>query len=240
MEQRPPEEQARETSQLLKLRDQVEERLHVVLERLGRMVHANRISAGRILGAGLSIGLDTVSHGASTVTWTVTTILDWVDGAVARAMPHGRTKEGAIIDPFIDKANNLLALSYLALNHLDDGAFLAAAAASVALNIISQVKRGPWGEQLRAIGRGVATPEACEPVEDAQVRGITANVYGKVKQALECLAIGGMFAAGDAPGMRTTATIGLVASSALSVASTWKRGKPHAQPASIDGHKQVE
>ncbi len=208
----------------IKARDTIEQNpaVHAVLQTIGTYIHANHISASRALGVIAAVCLDPVSRAASVATYAVTTGVDWLDGAVARSTDGGETREGAILDTFIDKIGNAIALSHIVSQHMEHVWFSAAAALSVSLNVISQAQRGPT--QLKDIARGIFSPERCEKVENGKgVNGIRANVFGKIKMIIESAAILGMFAAGDDPMMQGAATLALTASSALCVIGTRKR-----------------
>lgn len=194
------------------------------LQAIGKLVHPNHITASRVPVTIAAIGLDQLSQVASTTAYAVAALLDWLDGAVARSTKGKETREGTLLDPLMDKTSNFLALSYQIGMHIDDIAFMTAALTSMLLNTLSQWQRGPVLDQLADAKKGILEPGACEPVEaEKNVARIKANTFGKVKQIIECLSIGTMFAAGDSQEARIAAAIGLGISSLLCLVSTLKR-----------------
>ncbi len=219
-QEQPPEP----ASPMLQIRNKLEKPLNAALQAIGNVVHPNHITASRVPLTVAAIGLDQVSHIAGATVYAITTLIDWLDGAVARSSKGKETKEGTLLDPFIDKVANFTALSYQIGLHADDIAFTAAAIASMSLNAVSQVQRGDLAGQAADIHKGILAPDSCEPVkEDGAVKGIKANTLGKIKQMFECAAITGMFAAGEHDEMRIAAAAALIASSLFSLAGTLRR-----------------
>ena len=217
-----------EESPLLAARDSVERLTPVrsAMRWVGRYVHPNRITALRLLGTPVAMVATRVSNTAAATAFAVNSLLDWVDGAVARSCPGSKTQEGAMLDPLIDKLSHATALGYLVAQHSHDVPLAVAASASVALNAVSQLQRGRLGAQLRDAWRGVVSPESCEVIEDAtdaRVKRVQANAIGKLKHVLECIAITALFASGEDDHVRMGAAAGLAVSSGLAVLSTLKR-----------------
>lgn len=235
LEQLPP--QAHESKDmadaLLEKRDIVE-RISLVrksLQWLGTHMHPNHITAIRLPLTAVAAAIDTISHTASTLTFAVTSGLDWVDGAVARSTPGKETREGAMLDPAVDKVCHAIALGYLVTQHIDDLVFATAALVSVVLNIVKQAQRGSLGEQIADAQRGLLTPGECHPItSDAEAKKMKASGWGKIKHMLEVTAITGMFAGGEEQWVRIAAAVTLALSSLVNVKDILKkmRGKKSA------------
>lgn len=131
-----------------------------------------------------------------------------------------------MLDPLIDKLSHATALGYHVAQYGHDIPLAVAASASVVLNGLSQLQRGPLVGQFREAWKGVVSPQSCEAIDDAdepRIKAIQANAIGKMKHVLECIAITALFAAGGDERVRLGAAAGLALSSGLSVWSTVKR-----------------
>lgn len=214
-------------SPLLSSRDAVERvpMMKKTLQGIGSVVHPNRITAARIPITALVIAADQISGIASAVTNAVNTTIDWLDGAVARSTSGKETKEGAMLDPYVDKISNTVLLAYQVATHIQDITFAVTAAVSVALNIAKQRKRGPLLQQTSDSVRAIWNPETCESVEkgDTSIEALKADSLGKIKQLLECTSITTMFAAGDNEYGRLIAVASLALSTALNAWSLVKK-----------------
>ncbi|TSC99592.1 MAG: hypothetical protein Greene101449_589 [Candidatus Peregrinibacteria bacterium Greene1014_49] len=157
---------------------------------IGQHIHANRISAARLLGGAAAIATHTVSPVAGTAAYLVNTAGDWVDGAVARNAGQ-RTKEGAILDPLVDKIVTGMTLWYIAAVHSNDNLpFLAAVGVSTLTDFIVQRMRGPFRSQLHDALKAALHPTLCEAIPPGEnIQKIEATTLGKIKFILQSLAV---------------------------------------------------
>lgn len=190
---------------------------------VGKYVHPNHITAVRVPLTVAALAVDRVSHIGSTTTYAVATLLDWLDGAVARETDQ-QTREGAMLDPYVDKVTNALSLAYIVSQHSENIWLAIAATFSVGLNVLSQAQRGSLHKQTVDAIRAVLSPATCEPSgTSTDAAKISANVWGKIKQIIECTVITGMLAAGDTEQVQTASAVGLGVATALGAWGTVKR-----------------
>ena len=155
--------------------------LQRVFRWIGEHRHPNKITTDR-LGVGLAAGVvHRIDPLLGTAIFGLEALLDWVDGAAARAAGL-QTREGEFLDPLIDKIVNNMLLIELAIAG-GDPAVICAAVANATMDVISQRQRGPLTEQLRKGYQAVTHPESCT-APDA-VSTLRANVWGKLKCALQ-------------------------------------------------------
>jgi phosphatidylglycerophosphate synthase len=153
---------------------------------VGKYVHPNHITAARVPLTAAALVVDRISHIGGATTYAVATLLDWLDGAVAR-QTNQQTREGAMLDPYVDKITNATALAYIVTQHSENIWLAIAATLSVVLNIVSQAQRGRIHTQTVDAIRAVLSPSSYEPsTASTDVKKISANVWGKIKQIIEC------------------------------------------------------
>lgn len=175
-------------SPLLQSRDAVEHNpfARKLFNFIGRHIHANRITAARLLGVPMTIGAHIVSPISGTVAYGVTAAADWVDGGVARNADQ-RTREGGILDEIVDRIINGAVLAYVALMHGNDNPlFLTAAGVSCLTAIVTQRLRGSFQSQLHDALRAVLQPEHCEKISpDAAIHGVEATAFNKLTNIVQ-------------------------------------------------------
>ncbi len=151
----------------------------------------NQITSSRVLAVAPAIAIQTIAPIISTTVYSISLLLDWFDGAVARAMKNGVTKEGAMLDPLIDKIGNItFILTQLVLNY-DNPVFIAGGLSTIGADIYSQVKRGDPFQQVRDGIRGTFDTKSCEVVQpdDSEIKKLQAVTQGKFKFALQSAAV---------------------------------------------------
>ena len=210
---------------LLQMRDQAEKVAESALKVIGETVHPNRITAMRIPIGAAAVATHTVSATAGTILYAVNTLIDWLDGAAARAARKGTT-EGAKLDPLVDKVVNGGTMGYLIASGQSDPLLTASALLAAASDALSQLQRGPVVEQTREAIRAVLNPEACHSTDlHPNVGSIKANVWGKVKMCLQSGSIAVWMAGAQHEEARVAAAAGLGASAVLGLIGTIKRWK---------------
>lgn len=151
---------------------------------------ANKISFLRLPGAVLTIALHTASSVAGTLSYLAVVSTDAIDGQVARRM-NDETKEGAGVDPLMDKALNIPTTAYLMSLYGHNIYLVLAAGASIGVDVVSQALRGPIRKQLEEAYRAAFRPTECTPVtpENASsVKTTKATWPGKLKMGLQVFA----------------------------------------------------
>ncbi|MDD4319048.1 MAG: CDP-alcohol phosphatidyltransferase family protein [Candidatus Peribacteraceae bacterium] len=194
------------------------------LRAVGKAVSSDTLSLLRIPVTAVAVALDAAScHASAAVTYGAAVLTDMGDGAVARATKTV-SRKGMLLDTLCDKGGNITALVYHiavqvhalvasseALPAMERAAFAAGALASITCNIRSQLQRGTIREQA-AILWEADTPEGAAVPSAGMIQ---ANIYGKLKQIIECVAIGALFAAGREPVVAAGAGATLAVSAAL-------------------------
>ncbi len=114
-------------------------------------------------------------------------ISDFLDGRIAR-MYGLQTKEGARLDPLMDKIKNLAIGGFMILR--EQFIFLTVANfLNFAVDFISQRQRGPLRHQFKEAWRAVLHPETCT-IDTNGNSNIRANVFGKAKLVVQNIAQG--------------------------------------------------
>jgi phosphatidylglycerophosphate synthase len=161
-----------------------------MIEEIVKDVHPNRISfLGGVLtatGVPLLIYPETDIYGASFI--ALGQGIDCVDGYLARKF-NERTKEGARLDPLLDKVKNLFIGGFIIANEVYQDNFLLplTISANFVTDYVSQRARGPLYNQLEESVRAVVFPSKCER-DFEEHSSQRANIYGKVKAALQNVA----------------------------------------------------
>ncbi len=223
MENKEPDQPAKKAL-LIQARDAVEDVMEPIAPYLP---HPNVISGPIRIASGT---IDMVLHATvgpiiGTVGYAVTSGLDWVDGFKARKS-NMCTVEGTRLDSNADKLINAAHLIYLMTMHFRCILFDIAAIATIANDLHSARQRGGIMEQTRDGICASLHPSSCTPVEEGvqeELSRITANVQGKVKMIMQCVAIGAMMLAGDNENVRIYASTGLLVSDGIGFIGTLKR-----------------
>lgn len=111
-------------------------------------------------------------------------LCDFGDGKVAENYSL-KSKEGAKLDPLMDKIRNLTVGTYIIINeYAKDLTLTAANLASFTVDFISQRKRGPIIKQLSEAKRAIRYPETCK-IDLEKKSGLRANYFGKSKTVIQ-------------------------------------------------------
>jgi len=180
---------------VIPLRDKIESLplFHNVMSNIGEKMHPNQITSLRIPFTMGTIGLQAFSPLISATLAAITDVLDWIDGAVARAS-HQTTMEGTRLDPLIDKIINTAELVYLIsmvrhqLFSVASVAFIMGAIENIAVDAYSQLLRGNLLEQCKEGWRAIVHPETCA-LDKHEHHHLKANALGKMKKVLQSLAV---------------------------------------------------
>ncbi|MDD3896737.1 MAG: hypothetical protein PHU04_02735 [Candidatus Peribacteraceae bacterium] len=224
MEPEPAQQQSVSKGVFLDTRDAVEN----VAKPLARFLpHPNTISGPiRTTSAGIDILLHTtVGPIAGTIGYAVTSALDWLDGFKARKC-NLCTMEGARLDSNADKLINSAHLLYLMQMYFHSVLLDIGAMANIVNDLYSAQQRGSIIDMTREGIRATINPSSCTPLAQKAKQDIertAANVQGKVKMILQCIAIGTMMLAGEDEAVRTTASIGLLGAAGIGFIGTLKR-----------------
>ena len=166
-----------------------------MIEEIVKEVHPNRISF--LGGLCTVVGVPLLSSPATDIYGAGLVVLgqgiDCIDGYLARRYDL-RTKEGARLDPLLDKVKNGAIGTYIIAKEIYQNNLLlpASVAANFALDYISQRARGPILAQLKEATRAVVFPYSCE--RDFEEKSSNrANKYGKWKAGLQNFASGFYF-----------------------------------------------
>lgn len=159
-------------------------------ERIGPYIpHPNRISAigGALSLAGLCmLPFDNTREIAPALVFTGY-CADFLDGYVARNFSM-KTKEGAKLDPLMDKIRNYASGSYMIIKEGVQNPWLVLPiSANFVVDYLSQRKRGTIPEQLKEAYRAIISPQSCT-IDTDEKSNIRANNYGKWKTALQSVA----------------------------------------------------
>ncbi len=157
---------------------------------LRKELHPNRIGFyGAALEAG-SFVAETVAdtYGVGPVVGKVIgSASDVIDGQVARSYPdHLRTKEGARLDPLLDKVRTYITAMYVLAQTLNPYVAISYLA-NLGIDVRSTLKRGSIGEQFSEAARAIYDPESCE-VDNTKKSSDRANNWGKAKAGLQNIA----------------------------------------------------
>jgi phosphatidylglycerophosphate synthase len=168
----------------------------MMLETIVNGVHTNRISflGGLSTVIGVTLLASPVSdiYGAGLVAFGQG--IDCIDGSIARNY-NQQTLEGARLDPLLDKVKTFAIGTYIIAKEVCSNNILLplSVASNFALDYISQKARGPIYQQFAEATRAVVHPSTC--VRDTEEKSSNrANVYGKVKAALQNVASFGYIA----------------------------------------------
>jgi phosphatidylglycerophosphate synthase len=180
---------------VIPLRDKIESVpfFHNAMSNIGEKMHPNQITSLRIPLAAGAIGMQALSPLMSAGIAAITDVVDWMDGAVARAS-NQTTMEGARLDPMVDKIVNTAELVYLvyAMRHqlytVAGVAFAMGAIENIAVDAYSQLLRGNLLEQCKEGWRATLHPETCAP-DGHEHHHLKANYLGKIKKVLQSLAV---------------------------------------------------
>lgn len=161
-----------------------------MIEDIVRTVHPNRISffggLCTIAGVPLLTSPATDIYGASLI--AVGQGIDCVDGYLARRC-NLQTREGARLDPLLDKIKSFALGSYIIAKELyrDNLVLPLTIASNFTIDYVSQRIRGPIHSQLEEAVRAVAYPSTCKNdiEKDSSIR---ATVYGKLKASCQNVA----------------------------------------------------
>lgn len=166
--------------------------------------------------AAIGLALQPISPVAASCFYGANSLCDWFDGMSAR-VNNQRTAEGERMDPFVDKVINASYLAYLAIMEAETLAFQIASGVAVAADAYGQSvgDRGPLIEQGKEYCRVTKNPHGCKIVEGGKVSSAMANLSGKVKMALQSVAILAMMLGGDNEAIEYASTVSLSIASVL-------------------------
>jgi len=182
-----------------------------------KRVHPNTLSGVRpllgIIGPIVNYSISPLAGASSKITGLISDVLD---GLLARkGKPKLTSQEGAALDPFCDKAEDIPWLVCIASERIHslsvtpnivDALQIIAIANLIGVNIYSQLKRGPFpfNEQIQQHIRAVFHPETCEITENTRDQ---AHYLGKTKYALESVGILAAILFGNNETAQTVATL---------------------------------
>ena len=150
--------------------------------------HPNKVSAMGLFFTGLSVAasFSEETRGLASGLYVGAVACDVLDGYLARKY-NVRTKEGAMLDPFVDKIKNLAVGGLMiAYEYATFPLLVGANLVNFAVDGLSQRQRGDIVEQTtRCIG-AVLNPENCNFDADAN-SSARANCWGKIKASLQNL-----------------------------------------------------
>ncbi len=220
---------AEQDDPVLQMRDMTEKVSYIksVLQKIGEYVHPNHITASRVpltiaTTALHALGLPLTSVGVH----TVNALLDWLDGAVARATPGLSTARGGRLDPFTDKLCAQITLIYQTCQQIDlqnlatlDATFAAAAGFNLLCDFISLLVYGNPVDQAKDAYIAVTDTDA----PDGEVSRKSANYIGKISTAVQLASMGLMFGWNESDWAVCTAIVGLTAGGAARIWSALKK-----------------
>lgn len=214
---------------VIPLRDKIESvpSFHNAMGKMGKKIHPNQITSLRIPLATGTIGMQAVSPLMSAGMAALTDIVDWIDGAVARAS-HQTTMEGSRLDPMVDKIVNTAELVYLVytvrhqLYSVAGVAFTMGAIENIVVDAYSQLLRGNLLEQCKEGWRATLHPETCAP-DGHEYHHLKANFLGKIKKVLQSLAVITALAYGNQEVAQYSAAVFLHVAVILGYMGTQKR-----------------
>lgn len=150
------------------------------------LLHPNKVSAMGLLFTGLSVASSFSEETRSLAPglYTGAVACDILDGYLARK--YGvQTREGAMLDPFVDKVKNLAVGGLMiAYEYASFPLLVAANLVNFAVDGVSQARRGNIFDQASRCVDAVVNPRNCEM--DREINSsVRANVCGKVKAGLQ-------------------------------------------------------
>ncbi len=192
---------------------------------IGEYIHPNQITASRLPLVLAAIGLKDISQITAGTLYAIALTLDWFDGAVARAMPNGKTVEGTKLDQLIDKAGNIPLTAVLIAQYSEDTWLAISGALSMLVDFRSLLQRGNPIIQIIEGIRGTIWPSTCTVIapDDPSAKKIEANWQGKVKMFLQSISLLAILVAGQIEEVRTAGAIGMGVSAVLGVWGMVKR-----------------
>jgi phosphatidylglycerophosphate synthase len=164
------------------------ERINLGLEKLVREgpFHPNKVSAMGLFFTGLSVAtsLSEETRCFAPGLYAGAVACDILDGYLARK--YGvQTREGAMLDPFVDKVKNLAVGGLMIAYEYASSPFLVAAnLINFAVDGVSQARRGNIVDQTSRCVNAVVNPQNCA-LDREDNSFIRANVWGKVKASLQ-------------------------------------------------------
>ncbi len=205
------------------------EQLTVVRETartVGHVLTPDRITALRMLGGAAVIAVHTLSQTWGTVGFLANAALDWADGIVARARPETKTRIGPSWDALVDKTVNGGTLIYVA-SQINEISTWVAAAASLTVDLVSQLQRGPLHSQvIEGVKATISKDLVPAPNPGENVGRVQANTWGKIKMTMQSAAIATLLFTGESSDIsQHIAEIALYLSAAIGSVGILKRMK---------------